>query len=181
MDIGVARPEDDARRRVEDVVAVQRVAPRPVDGQQRGQHGDVGAHVLRHGVDARLELGPPGQEIDAGDADEGEEQRAHQPALDEAPQGQGEHVEAHVLPENRVGLAEGLPVLVEQQRLPGCPGRRAHEQAQQARPDAQAEDHSGRGQRVFLAEKDRLAAIEGAGQEPVAADDQGRQDQTQHE
>ena len=116
--VGIARAPNDARRREEQLVAVEPVARAPEGENQRAEQrqmqprrgGRVGPPVL-DGDDAR-------HEVDGARADEREHEHALPPRLDEFNERQRKYVKAYVYAEERVRFAEGHGVAELQEFVP---------------------------------------------------------------
>ena len=135
--VRVARSREQARRAVHQLEAIQ-IQPHAPQQQHEGtEHGEVHpvargrggerAQVVHRGARA---LGPEIHVVDDPAADCGEHTGGPQERLHHRVEGQREHVEARVVPEYRVGVAEGHCVQEQQHAFPAGGERDAGQHCQ---------------------------------------------------
>ncbi len=109
------------------------------------------------------------QGVEPGSAQQGKNQRCHQPALKKAVDGELKNVETDIPAKNRVGGTKRRAIPESKHILPLTAGPATQQQGQKARPGRDTNPHDGPVQDRFF-EKHRLAMYKKARPPPVAAD-----------
>ncbi len=158
VDVGVIRAVEDAVIGKEQLVLVEAIADREGCQIERGQDAEVDAHCVWHrdGDDDRLtpaqDAGqgdsgtlaphqPRAADVYRGDCNYGDEQQGAEPATQRIIEGQGEDIEADILVEDWIGVAERTGVEEAQHILPVARRAEGEEDAKEDGdgPDQRAE------------------------------------------
>ncbi len=171
VDVDVGRAGDQAGRRGQHLGNGQ---PRPGGDDRQPARGEDG-RVRRRGrpqldAAAGAQAQEAGAEVDQADADGGEREEQDRQRVQGAPERQLEHVEADVVAQHRIGLAERRGVPVDEPRLPLRRGNRRHQQGAGRRDQRHDRAQPGRidddGARSLRRDHDDLATRQHAERQP---------------
>ena len=160
VDVGVARALDDSRRLDDFVEAAEPRTHRQREEEHRGEPGEVAAGAVLNGHAERRERHLAGRDIQRRGTRGGEQHQAHHQAAHEFKSGQREDVEAGVVPQHGIDLAERPLVPPGQHRHPLARRVRRHQERgpDDGEHDEGAELIAGRqrdGEAFFRRERDR--------------------------